>query len=272
MIHSRYHPELYDLSRPIYPMELFAPLRVVMGRRLPEHLSVLDLACGTGLVWNSVHPMIEALDLEFIQVDPNRALLEAATAKLAAAPSSAKTFTTSAYVASAEQLPIGSASVDVVLVGSAWHWFKVAALSEIERVLKPGGAIFVFEYQFPKLESDTLGLNEWIRRQFNETWKFEDQVPRGNLYEKTQSLRDHSEFSQIASRHLEKSLEHSADFFSEMIFSQARFLDFETRNEKQKVLDVRNETREHVKTRFGTRKEAAFAYRFEGFLFQKRQV
>lgn len=42
--------------------------------------------------------------------------------------------------APAEQLPLDDASVDVVLVGQAWHWFDhERAIHEVRRVLRPGG-------------------------------------------------------------------------------------------------------------------------------------
>jgi SAM-dependent methyltransferase len=42
----------------------------------------------------------------------------------------------------AEAIPLGDASVDAVTVGQAFHWFDgPAALGEIHRVLRPGGAL-----------------------------------------------------------------------------------------------------------------------------------
>ena len=43
-------------------------------------------------------------------------------------------------LASAEALPLPTASVDAVLVGQAWHWFSYErALAEVRRVIRPGG-------------------------------------------------------------------------------------------------------------------------------------
>ena len=45
-------------------------------------------------------------------------------------------------VGRAESLPLSDASVDAVLVSSAWHWLDVeAAVAEIARVLHPGGLL-----------------------------------------------------------------------------------------------------------------------------------
>jgi SAM-dependent methyltransferase len=60
-----------------------------------------------------------------------------------------------ALAGSAEEIPLPEASVDVVLVGQAYHWFTPdRALPEIARVLKPGGAFAAI----------------WNMRSLNEGW------------------------------------------------------------------------------------------------------
>ncbi|MFN8050941.1 MAG: class I SAM-dependent methyltransferase [Acidimicrobiales bacterium] len=55
----------------------------------------------------------------------------------------------------AEALPFGDASFDVVTVAQAFHWFDApAALAEIHRVLRPGGRLFMI----------------WNERDHSETW------------------------------------------------------------------------------------------------------
>jgi ubiquinone/menaquinone biosynthesis C-methylase UbiE len=268
-LRSHYHPEHYDLSRPIYPIELFDPVKGTIGRVLPASPVVLDLGCGTGLVWNSISTW--ALGMEWVLLDPNAALLETAVQKMKPLHSS-QPFSVTPLCAAAEAIPLADDSVDLILCGSAWHWFKPAALREVARILRAAGAIYIFEYQFPKLEQDPHHLNEWVRRQFNESWRFTDQAPRGYLFEMTAGLRVQPEFSQTRFHSLQRSLPHSAEFFTEVIFSQARYLDFELRNGKEKALDLRQEVFRGVLARFPDPETAAFAYRFEGLLFQKRQV
>lgn len=60
------------------------------------------------------------------------------------------------YAGSAEAIPLPDASVDVVTVAQAFHWFEFdAALAEVHRVLRPGGGIALLwnEYDWPELNA-----------------------------------------------------------------------------------------------------------------------
>lgn len=47
--------------------------------------------------------------------------------------------------ATAESLPFGDATLDAIVVGTAFHWFDAArALSEFSRVLREGGGVAIF--------------------------------------------------------------------------------------------------------------------------------
>lgn len=271
-LHTGYPAQEYDTSRPLYPGALFDPLRPFLGPRLAAGpLRVLDLACGTGLAWHSFRSWGPELPVQLALVEPNGELLAAARAK-AAPDSPAPPLTLVSAEARAEALPPAIVAQDLILVGSAWHWFQPAALAEIDRVLVPGGLLYVFEYQFPKLEDDRLGLNEWVRRQFNEHWKFADQAPRGTLGEKTEALRRHSQLALRRRGGWGEVSPHSAERFAEVIFTQARYLDYETRIGKQNSLDARNAILEEVRCRLPEAGLGYFRYGFESYLFQKRQV
>jgi SAM-dependent methyltransferase len=60
--------------------------------------------------------------------------------------------------ASAEEIPLGDASVDAVIAAQAFHWFDLdRALPEIARVLRPGGRVcLVWNYRNEKIP--------WVRR------------------------------------------------------------------------------------------------------------
>ncbi|SED76933.1 Methyltransferase domain-containing protein [Amycolatopsis tolypomycina] len=88
---------------------------------------VLDLGAGTGKLTLG----LTALGLDVTAVEPDPEM----RAELERAVPSAKSL-----AGQAERIPLPDAAVDAVLVGQAFHWFDVpAALTEIGRVLRPGG-------------------------------------------------------------------------------------------------------------------------------------
>jgi ubiquinone/menaquinone biosynthesis C-methylase UbiE len=165
----------YRAYRPLYPATIYAPL----ARRLEENPQgvFLDLACGAGQSTLSFSSL--GFAARGYSVDRDPAMIEEARKFLVGhtpVPIDLR-------VGSAEAIPIEDDAVDLVLIGSAIHWFPIArAKTEIERVLKPGGFLYVYEYQFPKCREDG-GLNELIRRKFNTEWKAPNQTPRGTLAE-----------------------------------------------------------------------------------------
>jgi SAM-dependent methyltransferase len=112
----------YERGRPGYPDAAVA----CVVSRLPAGARVLDLAAGTGKL---TRPLLAA-GLEVVAVEPvaeMRAALPAAARPMAG---------------TAEAIPLDAAAVHAVSVGQAFHWFdRDAALTEIHRVLKPGGLL-----------------------------------------------------------------------------------------------------------------------------------
>lgn len=112
--------EAYERARPDYPAAVLEPLRLSPG------LAVLDLAAGTGKL---TRLLLEA-DAEVIAVEPIAEMR-------AALPAGARVLE-----GTAEAIPLADASVDLVTVAQAFHWFDGdAALAEIHRVLRPGGRL-----------------------------------------------------------------------------------------------------------------------------------
>ncbi|WP_121256985.1 class I SAM-dependent methyltransferase [Nocardioides ferulae] len=115
--------DAYDRGRPSYPAEAAAWLT---GR---SPLTVLELGAGTGKLTRS---LVE-LGHDVHATDPDPAMLEILTRDLPGVRTS---------VSSAEDIPAGDRSFDVVVAAQSFHWFDHArALPEIARVLKPGGAL-----------------------------------------------------------------------------------------------------------------------------------
>ena len=112
--------EAYELGRPDYPAEALEPLR------LSPDLTVLDLAAGTGKLTRP----LAASGARVIAVEPVAEMR-------AALPASVE-----ALDGTAESIPTADGSVDLVTVAQAFHWFDGdAALTEIHRVLRPGGRL-----------------------------------------------------------------------------------------------------------------------------------
>jgi SAM-dependent methyltransferase len=119
----------YERGRPEYPAEVVGTIAAEL--RIPPGARVLDLAAGTGKLTRALLGM----GLDVIAVEPQAELREV----LAAGVGSERV-----REGLAEAIPIADASVVAVTVAEGFHWFdQVLALSEIRRVLRPGGGLAV---------------------------------------------------------------------------------------------------------------------------------
>ena len=115
--------ESYERGRPTYP-------RDAVGWLLGEHpLTVLELGAGTGKLTR----VLAELGHDVHATDPDPAMLQVLEREVPGVPTAE---------ASAEDVPLGDASVDAVIAAQAFHWFDLdRALPEIARVLRPGGRV-----------------------------------------------------------------------------------------------------------------------------------
>jgi len=127
--HFSGHANVYRDARPHYPAELFAWL----ASQAPDDALVWDCGCGNGQA--SV-----ALATHFRDVfasDPS-------ATQIAAAQENPRVHY---HVEPAEQTSLASASVSLVTVAQALHWFDFARFyADVRRVLKPGGVIAAWSY------------------------------------------------------------------------------------------------------------------------------
>lgn len=212
---SSFDPEDYLRYRPEYPAATFAGLEAgLRARGLTPPYAVADVGCGAG------HSLISLLAAGFpagrvTGVDPDPAMLAAARARPEAA----------AWVlreGAGEATGLADGSQDVVLVGSAWHWMeRDRARDELARVLRPGGALRIFEYQFPKSRAHPA-LDEWIRRGFNREWRAPGQRPRGAFTELTAGFRVDPRFAPAGEGAPPMVLVLSADELAGLLLSQSR--------------------------------------------------
>jgi SAM-dependent methyltransferase len=116
----------YERARPTYPPQAVDLLVRELG--IGPGSTVLDLGAGTGKLTRLLQPTGATL----VAVEP----VETMRRHLAAVADA------QVLEGTAEAIPLEAASVDAVVVGTAFHWFRGdEALAEIVRVLKPAGGI-----------------------------------------------------------------------------------------------------------------------------------
>src|SRR5688572_14697263 len=117
----------YEAARPGYPDQAIDLLATEVG--IGADTDVCDLAAGTGKL---TRRLIE-LGARVTAIEPVDAMRGQAKVAVPKATHLEGT---------AEAIPLPDASIDVVTVAQAFHWFdSVAALREIARVLRPGGRL-----------------------------------------------------------------------------------------------------------------------------------
>ena len=115
----------YERGRPTYPEAILDEF--VSRTWLGPGVTVLDLAAGTGKLTRQ----LAALGAEVGAVEPSAGMRDQLEASVPGVP---------VFDGTAEAIPCAAASIDVVTVAQAFHWFStVPALDEIARVLRPGG-------------------------------------------------------------------------------------------------------------------------------------
>lgn len=119
--------ERYERGRPGYPAEavryLARQLRLGRGR------TIVELGSGTGKLTRSLLGTGAAV----VAVEPIDGMRRVFRRELP---------TTIVLYGTAESIPLPDGFADAVVVGQAFHWFRVGpALREIARVLRPGGGI-----------------------------------------------------------------------------------------------------------------------------------
>jgi len=115
--------DAYDRARPSYPLEA---ARWLTG---PREACVLELGAGTG----KLTEQLVSLGHTVTATDPSMPMLRRLTERVPRARP---------VLATAESIPVGSRSVDLVVAAQAFHWFETeTVLAEVARVLRPRGVL-----------------------------------------------------------------------------------------------------------------------------------
>jgi SAM-dependent methyltransferase len=119
--------DVYERVRPGYTAAAMAWLAELLDLRSGR--TVLDLAAGTGKLTSR----LVTTGARVIAVEQSDGMLAVLRERVPDAEVLAGT---------AQEIPLEDSSVDAVTVAQAFHWFaNDAALAEIHRVLRPGGAL-----------------------------------------------------------------------------------------------------------------------------------
>ncbi|QAY93537.1 class I SAM-dependent methyltransferase [Pseudomonas sp. ACM7] len=156
--------DTYVRGRPDYPPQVANWLTGTLG--LNADKAVVDLGAGTGKFTGR----LVATGAQVIAVEPVAQMLE----KLSEAFPEVL-----AVSGTAMDLPLPDASVDVVICAQAFHWFaSTEALTEIARVLKPGGKLgLVWNLRdsrvswVPKLDAIVNALEGDTPRYYTGAWR-----------------------------------------------------------------------------------------------------
>jgi len=170
--------DVYDRTRPDYPLELYAALADLSGRTLAA-TTVVEVGAGTGIATEQLTARganILALDLSLAMLRRHRLPGRVAAGR-------------------AEALPVRDSCADLVCFATAFHWADVdAAGAESHRVLRPGGALAVW---WNRSDTDV----PWVREQWDAVSRHggEEQQAALSFEAAAAALRSLAGFSAVAS-------------------------------------------------------------------------
>ena len=122
--------DVYERGRPEYRPAVIGAVAAELGIRPGDR--VLDLAAGTGKLTRA----LVGYGFEVTAVEPQDELRRVLLDKAGAADVRSGV---------AEQIPLEDGSLNAVMIADAFHWFdRPRALTEIRRVLTPGGGMALF--------------------------------------------------------------------------------------------------------------------------------
>ncbi len=124
--------DVYQKARPGYSPDLFACLEKEFG--VGPGSTAADVGSGTGILTRQLLEM----GVKVFAVEPNPDMRRIAEQELGEFEGFIS------VVATAEHTTLDEGSVDFVFAASAFHWFDpIAFKSECQRILKPGGKVFL---------------------------------------------------------------------------------------------------------------------------------
>jgi SAM-dependent methyltransferase len=159
---------LYDKYRLPYATETVDDLLLRIG----EVGIVADIASGTG----QLARLFADRSMKVYAVEPDPAMRKVASESLV------NFLTVEICAGFAEQIPLAENSIDLIVVGNAFHRFKPEACRELNRILKNQGWIALFSYillnnEFTDMLSSKMAASKGLAGKMEKTWhKTPDQM------------------------------------------------------------------------------------------------
>jgi SAM-dependent methyltransferase len=152
---------LYDRYRLPYAGEAVDDL---LGR-IGAAPMVADVGAGTGQLARLFAPRCSTV----YAVEPDPAMRQVAATALAGVAG------IEIVAAAAEQTTLHDQSIDLIVIGNAFHRFKPEACAELQRILRPGGWIALFTYTFlnqayTQMLFPKLGTLPSLARRIDKAW------------------------------------------------------------------------------------------------------
>ena len=158
----------YDRARPSYPA---AALDLVLPRPAGKSTGrrILDIGAGTG----KLTAALLGRGAEVVAVEPDPQMLAVLADRLPQVR---------AVAGSAERIPLRDGSVDAIVAGQAFHWFRRPdADYELARVLRPGGVLGLF-WNLPDRSVEWVRALYWATGKPELAWSAQFDQLDGDLF------------------------------------------------------------------------------------------
>jgi ubiquinone/menaquinone biosynthesis C-methylase UbiE len=190
--------DAYERGRPDYPSEAIQFLADTCGMR--RGAKIIELGAGTGKFTRLLVPTQATL----LAIEPVDAMRKKFSTLLPAVE---------ILDGSAESVPAGDGTADVVVAAQAFHWFDAEkALAECHRVLRPGGMLGLIW----NVRDESM---EWVAELTRIIDVYERSAPRYKSFEWKRAIEGNKLFGPLGQRSFKHSHRGTVDTFMDRVAS-----------------------------------------------------